>query len=81
MTDMTQLELISLSYALYAQDLVSGNQCECPLACEVVKYETKTSAAAFPSPLLIKHWKMQGVNKTDDYLRYVDCKLLKRTRK
>lgn len=51
------------------KELISGTQCECPLACDVVKYETKTSAAAYPNPSLIKYLKMQGVNKTEDYLR------------
>ncbi|PFX31908.1 Acid-sensing ion channel 5 [Stylophora pistillata] len=55
--------------SLVGSELISGTQCECPLACDVVKYETKTSAAAYPNPSLINYLKMKGVDKTDDYLR------------
>ena len=62
--------LINLCHALSDAEIVNGNiGCECPLACEVVTYETTISTAAFPDPSLIKILQTRGYNKTDDYLR------------
>ncbi|KAJ7378372.1 hypothetical protein OS493_023627 [Desmophyllum pertusum] len=51
-------------------DLFEGViKCDCPLACDVVNYESTVSTAAFPNPSLIKILQSKGYNKTEDYLR------------
>lgn len=50
--------------------MVAGTlDCDCPLACHVVSYETVTTTAAFPNPSLIKILQTKGYNRTNDYLR------------
>lgn len=43
--------------------------CDCPLACDVVNYESTVSTAAFPNPLMIKLLQSKGYNRTEEYLR------------
>lgn len=51
-------------------EMVAGTlDCDCPLACHVVSYETVTTTAAFPNPSLIKILQTKGYNRTNDYLR------------
>ena len=62
------------SYVLSDTEMLAGTlKCDCPLACDVVSYETTTTTAAFPNPSLIKILQTRGYNRTDDYLRYVKC--------
>ena len=49
------------SYVLSDTEMVAGTlKCDCPLACDVVSYETTTTTAAFPNPSLIKILQTRG---------------------
>ncbi|XP_068673629.1 acid-sensing ion channel 2-like isoform X1 [Montipora foliosa] len=50
-------------------DGVLDNTCVCPMACDVVSYETTVSTASFPNPSMIKILRNSGYNKTKDYFR------------
>ncbi|KAL9956682.1 hypothetical protein ACROYT_G038199 [Oculina patagonica] len=51
-------------------DIFEGTvKCDCPLACDVVNYESTVSTAAFPNPLMIKLLQSKGYNRTEEYLR------------
>ena len=52
-------------------DGVLDNTCVCPMACDVVSYETTVSTASFPNPSMIKILRNRGYNRTKDYFRYV----------
>lgn len=44
-------------------------KCDCPLACDVINYESTVSSAVFPNPTMIKILQNEGYNRTKDYLR------------
>lgn len=51
-------------------------KCDCPLACDVINYESTVSSAVFPNPTMIKILQNEGYNRTKDYLRWAFQKLL-----
>jgi len=51
-------------------------KCDCPLACDVINYESTVSSAVFPNPTMIKILQNKGYNRTDEYLRWASYKLL-----
>lgn len=51
-------------------------KCDCPLACDVINYESTVSSAVFPNPTMIKILQNEGYNRTNDYLRWAFQKLL-----
>lgn len=51
-------------------------KCDCPLACDVINYESTVSSAVFPNPTMIKILQNEGYNRTKDDLRWAFQKLL-----
>ena len=51
------------SYVLSDTEMLAGTlKCDCPLACDVVSYETTTTTAAFPNPngMFQKHFRFNS---------------------
>ena len=58
-------------FIYFITDVFNGTiKCDCPLACDVINYESTVSSAVFPNPTMIKILQNEGYNRTKDYLRW-----------